>query len=299
MKITIGTEHGGIYGTKIVNYFITQLCPDAIIEYKNTPDCNFIIRSVFRHKNNIWNTNNRKHKYINFSGESYIPKQSQHSLENLYIITTVRTDLINNIYVPYVLFSPHLYKSRISINIDRPYLLAYCNSNAVTEREDMFNLFVEKTSSDVCHSLGKNYGKYKSTQQKKTGGGWGGDELIESYQKYKFVIAMENKRVDGYVTEKILNAFYSGAVPVYWGSDNINDFFNKKAFINVSDYETFEQCVDYVVNMDDETRLQMVNEPIYNPDNDLIHLMDSEYNTKNENKVLKRYLDKFSHFLTH
>ena len=38
-------------------------------------------------------------------------------------------------------------------------------------------------------------------------GDWQSDDLIETYSKYKFVFAMENKCVPGYVTEKILNAF--------------------------------------------------------------------------------------------
>ena len=42
----------------------------------------------------------------------------------------------------------------------------------------------------------------------------------------KLSIPMENQKGDGYITEKILNAFTSGAIPIYWGSSNINQFFN-------------------------------------------------------------------------
>ena len=55
-------------------------------------------------------------------------------------------------------------------------------------------------------------------------------------------------------TEKIVNAFYSGSIPVYWGSENIGEFFNKKAFINVNDFESIEKCIDYIFNLSDKDR---------------------------------------------
>ena len=47
---------------------------------------------------------------------------------------------------------------------------------------------------------------------------------------------MENKKLDGYVTEKIINAYFSGCVPIWYGSDTIFEIFNPKSFIfyNVS-----------------------------------------------------------------
>jgi hypothetical protein len=36
---------------------------------------------------------------------------------------------------------------------------------------------------------------------------------------------------DAYITEKILNAFLGGAVPVYYGTTKIFELFNKDAFV--------------------------------------------------------------------
>jgi len=102
---------------------------------------------------------------------------------------------------------------------------------------------------------------------------------------------MENIQKDGYITEKIINAFYSGAIPIYWGATNVNEFFNKKAFINVSNFNTFEECVEYVINMSDEEITEMMNEPIYIQDNDIVNLLNDEYNKKG-NKTLDTYLSK-------
>ena len=33
--------------------------------------------------------------------------------------------------------------------------------------------------------------------------------------------------ISSYYDSKIINAYYSGAIPIYWGSSNINDFLIK------------------------------------------------------------------------
>mmetsp|Transcript_26997 Transcript_26997/g.39972 ORF Transcript_26997/g.39972 Transcript_26997/m.39972 type:complete len:414 (-) Transcript_26997:243-1484(-) len=51
------------------------------------------------------------------------------------------------------------------------------------------------------------------------------------YHDYRFSIVMENLNVGGYITEKILLAFLSGTVPIWYGTPDIFDIFNSKAFI--------------------------------------------------------------------
>ena len=62
---------------------------------------------------------------------------------------------------------------------------------------------------------------------------------IRLYEDYRFVLAMENKSSPGYITEKILNAFLGGAIPIYYGTEEVFDVFNRDAFVyyNVSDPE--------------------------------------------------------------
>jgi len=56
-------------------------------------------------------------------------------------------------------------------------------------------------------------------------------ELVKIYSQYKFVICFENSKTDGYVTEKIFNVFLSGAIPIYDGAPNINDYIVSGSFI--------------------------------------------------------------------
>ncbi len=47
----------------------------------------------------------------------------------------------------------------------------------------------------------------------------------------KFMFAMENKVAHGYITEKLLRAFRAGSVPIYWGTPEVFDLFNRRAFL--------------------------------------------------------------------
>ena len=280
-------------GQTMINHFIKLIYPNCTIEWKNDNNCDLIVKSVFPQIEKEWNIYNKK--YLYWIGESYIPIENDKQTNKLYIITHI-DNTIDNLYVPFFLYSAHLYKNRIANNINRKYLLAYCNSHKIKEREEMYNLFVEKADSKLCHSYGSCYGKYPNTRVTKIKGGWNDNDLINFYKNYKFVIAMENKCTNGYITEKIVNAFYSGAIPIYWGSSNINNFFNKNAFINVNDFKSFEECVNYVINMTDEQIEKMSNEPIY-VNNDLCNLLNDEYNKNNDNKILKKYIDQIKNFL--
>jgi len=51
-----------------------------------------------------------------------------------------------------------------------------------------------------------------------------------------FNIAFENGQYPGYVTEKILNAYYADTVPVYFGSESVARDFNVKSMINCHDF---------------------------------------------------------------
>jgi len=47
-----------------------------------------------------------------------------------------------------------------------------------------------------------------------------GDKLAVS-SRYRYALVMENQRQPGYITEKLLDAFAAGAVPIYWGAPDV------------------------------------------------------------------------------
>lgn len=61
-------------------------------------------------------------------------------------------------------------------------------------------------------------------------------ELLNLFNRFKVVFVCENDICDGYITEKIFNCFFARSVPIYYGTDTVEKYFNSSAFINVSQY---------------------------------------------------------------
>ena len=282
----IGYEKNGIYGSVVIEYLLKKIYGPIDIQWVAKPGCDFIVQS-----NNgiLWNK--QKKKYIYWSGESYEPPKNSYAASSISISTTTLFDEM--LYTPYVLYSPYLYKERLFVGVKkRKNFIAYCSSHKVPEREDFFAKCVDIIGSDTCHSFGSCDGNRSSSKKPKVKGAWDNNALIEAYKDYKFVVAFENGVVDGYVTEKILNAFYSGAIPVYHGSANINELFNPKAFINVSDFKSYQECIDYMRNMKEEELERMATVNIYQ-NNDVIQLL----NDVRPNILREKYVEKIKNFL--
>jgi hypothetical protein len=106
---------------------------------------------------------------------------------------------------------------------------------------------------DVFGGIARNSGKKAAS------------EKYETSQKYKFVFAFENDLFPGYVTEKALEAWATGAIPLYWGSDP-SGYLNQDAMINLANYqslETFTNRVHEVLNNPQEWQ-NIASRPILN-----------------------------------
>ena len=73
--------------------------------------------------------------------------------------------------------------------------------------------------------------------------------------KYKFSIASENARYKGYTSEKLLTSFEAHTVPIYWGNPYVTEEFNPEAFVNCMDYESFDEVVKRVKEIDEDDDL--------------------------------------------
>ena len=93
--------------------------------------------------------------------------------------------------------------------------------------------------------------------------GIGYDEIIgkiEALQDYKFSVAIENGSIDNYFTEKILDCFLTGTIPIYKGCSNIGDFFNINGIIT---FETENELLDIIINISDavyQQKLEYIQE---------------------------------------
>jgi len=60
------------------------------------------------------------------------------------------------------------------------------------------------------------------------------NQKILGLKEYMFSIVIENCREDYYFTEKIIDCFLSGTIPIYYGCPSIGKFFNEKGIITFS-----------------------------------------------------------------
>ncbi len=75
----------------------------------------------------------------------------------------------------------------------------------------------------------------------------------ETYSRYKFAICYENvKNIDGYITEKIFDCFFTGCVPIYLGAPDVANFIPKNTFIDKNRFKTYRKLFIFLKNMDNE-----------------------------------------------
>lgn len=138
-------------------------------------------------------------------------------------------------------------KHLIDNNVDKEFCSFVCsNGNADLMRDKIF----EEISKYKCVASG---GRYLNN----IGLPNGVDSKLEFQRKFKFSLALENTSFKGYTTEKLVEAFAAGSVPIYWGDPDVKKYFNEKAFINILDYPTLEDAIEEVRRIDQDSNAYM------------------------------------------
>ena len=82
--------------------------------------------------------------------------------------------------------------------------------------------------------------------------------------EYKFCLCPENSVYDGYVTEKLIDAYAGGTVPIYSGDVSVDDDFNTWAFFNYQEKLDMDLTVKYIhqLDIDNERYKQIYEQPL-------------------------------------
>lgn len=67
---------------------------------------------------------------------------------------------------------------------------------------------------------------------------------IYGLKDYAFSLVIENTKQDYYFTEKLIDCFVTGTVPIYWGCPSIGEFFDKNGMICFNDIHE----IPYILN---------------------------------------------------
>ena len=185
---------------------------------------------------------------IQYSGESYYSEPEKFDLN---IIPDDK----------YVLF-PHAYHHILMSGMNMTYFI---NKRFLTEPRDKFCLFsVSNGNSQVRNDFFNTLSKYKRVDS--CGGHLNNmpsgercpsdtNEYYEYISRYKFMICFENTSQKNYITEKLFNAYYGGAIPIYWGCSNVNDYINMNSILYLKpDYTDHEMqnLVREIIRLDND-----------------------------------------------
>jgi hypothetical protein len=228
----------------------------------NIDDADILMESIFTNTTYI-NHKDWKASFL-FTGESYYAQCMNNNLSQYTCILGFNPTINNFVefpfYIVYLKSFPNM-TFEPTKTIKNNYTAAVISNGSLNER----TAFLEKLESRLPVLYG---GSYKNNIGKKIEGNFSSDNLLNFYKNTKFVITMENTKIGHYITEKLINGFRAGTIPIYWGSQHISKHFNSKRFLILEDTteSSINAVIDRMVNMSNEEYFKIVNEPIFNID---------------------------------
>lgn len=75
---------------------------------------------------------------------------------------------------------------------------------------------------------------------------------------YRFAICFENISYPGYVTEKIIDCFVAGVIPVYYGAPDIADFIPSNLFIDASKFKSPQLLREHLISISETDAMSMI-----------------------------------------
>lgn len=232
--------NGFDYRKNIVYQILKNLYDVEVIENNDDPDiliCSLFGKEVLKYHNI---------KTLLFSGENTYPDF------NIYDYTITCHNLYpgRNLCIPYFALESNIYEMnalRKYNSAENPEKRKFCScliSNSMWADPRRETLFKDLYSYKAVDSGGisMNTLGYSISQDK---------NVLDFFKGYKFNVAAENSDVEGYVTEKIVNAFCSYTVPIYFGnSETVNKYFNELSFINYNKFRSKSDFIEYIRNID-------------------------------------------------
>lgn len=163
----------------------------------------------------------------------------------------------------------------------------YSNPNAHPMRD---KLFYSISKYKQVEALGKHLNNVSEYDEKNIRIQDWRLQSIKYKENYKFSIASENAQYDGYISEKLYTSFQAHTIPIYFGDKRVDEEFNPKAFINVSNFENLDKLNEYIkkIDNDDSLYLKYIMEPWLTKEQLKIH-----------NNIEKNYYDFFNKLFTY
>jgi len=113
-------------------------------------------------------------------------------------------------------------------------------------------------------------------------------ELLNVFNKYKFVFVCENSLGSGYITEKIFNCLFARCIPIYYGCKDIENFIDKNCFINMYLDTQNKKYEDNMIKINKFKNNELEYNNIINANK-----ISNIYNDENYKIKLQEFIDKY------
>jgi hypothetical protein len=247
-----------------IDFFEKLFLKTKLRNFKFTSDinrANVLFESVFG--NSLVNFKPWKYK-IHYSGESY-----NHNISNYDLVLYCSNEEKNSKTVDLPLFAYYIHGNNLldklvnkrSIVRVPPKFCCFIVSNGASQiRNCMFEILNSYKKVD-------SYGLYKNNMGYRLPFGYWTEEYRNILGQYKFIICFENTKIGTYSTEKIVNPYLSGTIPIYWSSHQVHNVFNKGSmlFLENETNDGFQNLVNNIVELDnsDDKYLEFINRPVF------------------------------------
>ena len=141
----------------------------------------------------------------------------------------------------------------------RPHFEYYINGENLDLSEYRQKIAIEgykRNIVDICGRWWPNF--IKTTMEDRMTNDWHKSKM-GFLSKYKFNLCMENTKYGYYITEKIWDSITAGCLPIYYGTKEIYEIFKEKSFVDVSEFQSIQNLLDYIENMSAEEYVQRLN----------------------------------------
>lgn len=109
------------------------------------------------------------------------------------------------------------------------------------------------------------------------------EKKITALKNYRYTFSIENCKKDYYFTEKLIDCFLSGTIPIYWGCPSIGKFFNTKGMIIFDNLIELKQKLKTCTKEYYENNMEYIIENYNKAHN---YLLAEDFIFKNDKKLL-------------
>jgi hypothetical protein len=227
-------------GVRSENLILFQFEPEVVIPKQYRPENMQQYGKIFTYRDD-WVDNKRFYKLRYPQGQSYF--QELPPFKQRKFLTFINANKYS--YVKNELYSFRRSAIRYFENVGSEFdVYGYgWNNNDILRLPHLVTALksrkVGQYLRDVADGL-RHYRSYRGTVNDK----------YETLSRYKFSLCFENeKNVQGWISEKIFDCFFTGTVPIYLGASNVERYIPQGCYIDMRKFSSFSELNRHILSM--------------------------------------------------